>query len=451
MGAEFKSTFAVILAAIASSQFIATSNAYNPPNGPFATRFWDCCPAAFAWSRPSAGLYAPVDMCQKDGVTPISTQEKVSGKNGCDDGGNQFACNCIQPWLDTVDPELGYGFGAYNIHDPDGTIENTCWYVEFQPQDPNGKALKVRKMILQNINTSQGISKGSWDLNLAGGGVGDFPKGCANQWETSWGQQYGGVDNEQACCKLPEGLRSSCLFRFKMFGDNPGLASTPKRVRCPVGIIDRSGAQRQDDATVAPYSGQTDQTGYPAPDKYQRNRSVCQNVDPLGIVSSVCSGSGEGARLPKGYGMVRQDSPGAKVPDEAGSPDPSTGFPTFPAQPPTDTQAESYGRAHGPIELGHGGDDAGLGGGAGSGFRPGADAGAEAHVGAGAGPGDRSGSVPGPGAATNSPRFGPPSPPQGPVSIDKPADKAGPPARPARASTGLAGHRRSTCRRGKHD
>lgn len=251
-------------------------------------------------------------------MTLIPKSQQMLGKNGCDDGGNQFTCNCIAPWVDSVDPQLAYGFGAYNIHDPDGTIESACYYNEFLAQDPNVKTMRVRKMILQNINTSQGIPKGCWDMNLAGGGVGGYNKGCSNQWGSDWGQRYGGVDSQEACCKLPEGLRSSCLFRFVMFGSNPGLASTPRRVRCPVGLIDRSGSQRQDDATVAPYSGKTDQTGHPAPDKYQRNRGVCQNIDPMGIVSSVCGGVAGGSRLPKGSGMVRQDSPGASVPDESG-------------------------------------------------------------------------------------------------------------------------------------
>lgn len=428
MGVNIRPTLAVVLAAITLSCLITTSTAYNPPKGPFATRFFDCCPAAFAWSKPAAKLYSAVDMCQKDGVTLISEQEKGSGKNGCEDGGNQFTCNCIQPWLDSMDPELAYGFGAYNIHDPDGTIENTCWYVEFLPQDPNGKTLKVRKMILQNINTSQGIPKGSWDLNLAGGGVGDFNKGCTNQWGSDWGQRFGGVDNEQACCKLPEGLRSSCLFRFVMFGDNPGLASTPKRVRCPVGLIDRSGAQRQDDATVAPYSGKTDKTGHPAPDKYQRNRSVCQNIDPLGIVSSVCGGSDGGARLPKGYGMVRQDSPGGQVPDDAASTPPASSL----QQPQPGGQEGGYGSAPDANALAGGAGGAGSG----SGGVPGAEPGATA------GPG---GAIAG-GAGTNPPFGQPPTSP--PVAGPMPVDQ-GAPSNPLGALSGPAGHRRGLCRRGK--
>jgi len=211
----------------------------------------------------------------------------------------------MQPWVDTVDPTLAYGFGAYNImKSQDGSIESACYLTEFQPQDQQGKPMKVHKMILQNINTSGGVGQGSWDMALAGGGVGDFNKGCRNQWGTDWGKQYGGVSTEQDCCKMPASLRSSCLFRFTVFGNNPSLASASKRVRCPVGIIDRSGSQRQDDAQTPAYNGRTDNTGRPAPDKYQRQRGVCQNLDPLGVVSAVCGG-----RLPKGSGMIRQDEP----------------------------------------------------------------------------------------------------------------------------------------------
>ena len=287
------------------------------PKGPFATRFWDCCKPAFSWPKAAAKVYAPVDVCQKDGITLVPKDQLTTGKSGCE-GGDQFTCSCIQPWVDSVDPSLGYGFAAYNI-EGNGQIESACYLAEFQPQDAAGKQMKVRKLILQNINTSKGITHGSFDFNLAGGGVGAYDKGCKAQWGTDWGKTNGGVDNQQACCQLPEGLRSSCLFRFVMFGENPALASTPKRVRCPQGIIDRSGSQRQDDVEAPVYSGKTDRTGQPAPDKYQRNRSVCQNIDPLGIVSSVCGGNAGGSRLPKGYGMLRQDSAGGAIPADRGS------------------------------------------------------------------------------------------------------------------------------------
>ncbi|SPO32703.1 related to Endoglucanase 1 precursor [Ustilago trichophora] len=315
----FRSAPILIFTLAAISLASLSSAEYHAPTGPFATRFWDCCRAAFSYDHPEAHLYAPVDTCQKDGITLIPKDAQMSGKNGCDDGGDQFACSCIQPWVDTVDTQLGYAFGAYNIQG-EGSIESACYLVEFKPQDSAGKTLKVNKLIVQNINTSLHLPTGSWDLNLAGGGVGEFPKGCVNQWGTAWGNQNGGVDNEQACCSLPEGLRSSCLFRFVSFGNNPELASTPKRVRCPVGIIDRSGSQRQDDASVKPYTGHTDKTGYPAEDKYQRQRAICQNPDPMGIVSSICGGNG-GSRLPKRAGMMRQDAPGGNVPEEQGKPE----------------------------------------------------------------------------------------------------------------------------------
>lgn len=326
-------------AAITLACWTTTSAAYTANTGPFATHFWDCCRPAFSYDHPAAHLYAPVDACQRDGVTLLPAN--AVGKNGCD-GGDQFACSCMQPWVDSVDPELAYGFGAWNHVHPDGTTESACYLTEFLPQDPNGKPMKIRKMILQNINTSEGIPHDSWDMMLAGGGVGDYNKGCSNQWGSDWGKQYGGVETKESCCGLPESLRSSCLFRFTVFGDNPGLASTPQRVRCPVGIIDRSGSQRADDAQTPPYSGKTDQTGHPAPDRYQRNRSVCANVDPLGIVSSVCGGT-PGGRLPKGYGMVRQDNPAAAVPGGQGSASQPEGYGATPDHGAVNAGAGSQG------------------------------------------------------------------------------------------------------------
>lgn len=258
------------------------------PTTPYATRFWDCCPAAFSYPRDS--VYSPVEACKADGITPYPFDVSHPSESGCE-GGDRFACNCIQPWIDSTDPELGYGFAAFNVPDVGGAIDSACYHAEFAHKDASGKPLKIRKLILQNINTSGGISQGSFDFNLAGGGVGDWPKGCVNQWGTSWGQQYGGVTGAQQCCQLPVGLRSSCLFRFTYFGENPALAGTPQRVRCPKGIIDRSGSQRKDDVNAAVYTGRTDHTGEPAPDNYVRDRSVCSNTDPLTVVSRVCGSS----------------------------------------------------------------------------------------------------------------------------------------------------------------
>lgn len=365
MGFKSAPIFFFTLAAISLASLASAD--YHAPTGPFATHYHDCCRPAFSYDHPKAHTYAPVDTCQKDGITLIPQQAQMSGKNGCD-GGDQFACTCtMQPWVDTEDPELGYAFGAFNVHDPDGTIESACYLNEFKPQDPTGKTMKVNKLIVQNINTSQGISKGSWDLSFAGGGVGDYNKGCTNQWGSNFGKQWGGVAKEQDCCALPEGLRSSCLFRFTLFGNNPELASTPIRVRCPKGLIDRSGSQRQDDAQTPAYQGKTDKTGEPAPDKYQRNRSICQQPDPLGIVSSVCGGSG-GGRLPKGSGIMRQDAPGGAVPGQEGQPEGygasdddqvSGPAPTTPTDQVGDGGAATNPGAQTPADTTHGGGNGG--------------------------------------------------------------------------------------------
>ena len=86
MNNKMKQILPIVFAAIT---FASTATAYNPPTGPFATRFWDCCPAAFAWSSDKVAVHSPVDMCEKDGVTPIPQKSQLSGKNGCQ-GGNMF-------------------------------------------------------------------------------------------------------------------------------------------------------------------------------------------------------------------------------------------------------------------------------------------------------------------------------------------------------------------------
>lgn len=358
---------------------------------PFATHYHDCCRPAFSYDHPAAHTYAPVDFCAKDGLTVIPQSQTLSGRSGCD-GGTQFPCACIQPWVDTVDPSLAYGYGAYNIHQPDGSIESACYLVNFKPTDQQGKPMKVTKMILQNINVSGGVGPASWDMALMGGVVGDrgINKGCVNQWGQAWGNTFGGVAKEEDCCKMPVELRASCLFRFTVFGNNPSIVGESKRVRCPVGIIDRSGSQRMDDANTPAYTGKTDRTGTPAPDKYQRQRGVCSNLDPLGVVTQVCGG-----RMPKGSGMVRADGAGA-VDGSEGSVGAGAG-----AGMGASTTLGGGGGLGGGAALGGGSEGSapapgGGGGWAGAGSSPGASMAASPGLGAGLGAGV-SGAAPGAG------------------------------------------------------
>lgn len=62
---RMKLPFAIVLAAITLGCCTTTSLAYNKPTGPFATRYHDCCRAAFSYDHPAAHMYSPVDTCEK--------------------------------------------------------------------------------------------------------------------------------------------------------------------------------------------------------------------------------------------------------------------------------------------------------------------------------------------------------------------------------------------------
>ncbi len=94
-----------------------------------------------------------------------------SGKNGCDAGGDQFACSCLQPWVTLLTPPSRMGLRRTMRILAMGGL-SALVICRVWGTDQNGKPMKIRKMILQNVNTSPGIMKGGFDVQLAGGGVG---------------------------------------------------------------------------------------------------------------------------------------------------------------------------------------------------------------------------------------------------------------------------------------
>ncbi|GAK67822.1 endoglucanase 1 precursor [Moesziomyces antarcticus] len=261
-----------------------------------ATRYWDCCKPSASWGK-KAPVYAPVDICKADGVTLIESSTADSGQSGCN-GGDQYMCNCMQPFNDNTDPTLAYGFAAFTAGNEEAT-DCACYLAEFA-HDGSGKAMKRNKLLFQVTNTGGDVNSGNIDFQIPGGGLGAFTQGCPAQWKTpasQWGETYGGVKAADQCSGLPKELQEGCKWRFSEWGDNPVLSGAPKRVRCPKALIDRSGCQRKDDNAIGAYQGKTDAGGKPAESGYKRNRSVC-----LGGASSSSSSSSSSGSQPEGYG-----------------------------------------------------------------------------------------------------------------------------------------------------
>ncbi|CDW98292.1 hypothetical protein [Sporisorium scitamineum] len=258
-----------------------------------ATRYWDCCVASASWIG-KAPVYAPVDVCKADGVTVIDPVKANSGQSGCN-GGDNYMCSCMQPFNDESDPTLAFGFGAFTTGKEEDT-DCACFYAEFA-HDGQGKVLKRNKLIFQVTNVGGDVQSQNFDFQIPGGGLGAFTQGCPKQWGdqvSDWGETYGGVKSASACSNLPEPLQEGCKWRFSNWGDNPVMKGSPKRVKCPKSLIDRSGCQRKDDNTVSPYSGKVDSSNTAAPAKYKRDRS--DGSEGAGAGAGSGSGSEDGSK-----------------------------------------------------------------------------------------------------------------------------------------------------------
>ncbi|SOV05259.1 endoglucanase 1 (egl1) [Ustilago sp. UG-2017a] len=264
-----------------------------------ATRYWDCCKPSASWGK-KAPVYAPVDICKADGETLIDASTADSGQSGCN-GGDQFMCNCMQPFDDSTDPTLALGFAAFTAGSEEAT-DCACYIAEFA-HDAQDKPMKRNKLLFQVTNTGGDVQSENIDFQIPGGGLGAFTQGCPAQWKTpasQWGETKGGVKEASQCKNLPESLQAGCKWRFSSWGDNPVMKGSPKRVKCPKSLIDRSGCQRKDDNSVGAYQGQTDAQNMAAKAKHKRDRSVC-----LG------GGSSSGSKgKPEGYGSEAGKSTG---------------------------------------------------------------------------------------------------------------------------------------------
>ncbi|GAC98121.1 glycoside hydrolase [Pseudozyma hubeiensis SY62] len=287
-----------------------------------------------------APVYAPVDVCKADGVTLIPAAEANSGQSGCN-GGNNFMCSCMQPFDDTSDSTLALGFAAFTTGQESDT-DCACYYAEFA-HDGQGKPIKRNKLIFQVTNTGGDVQSQNIDFQIPGGGLGAFPQGCPKQWGVAaslWGDQYGGVKTASQCKNLPGPLQEGCEWRFSDWGDNPVLKGSPKRVRCPKSLIDRSGCQRKDDNTASAYSGRISSENAAAPAQHKRDRSVClaggkkQGYSAGGVAGTGGTVDGDQGK-PQGYSPESAgNGKDTGVGSGSGSNPPHSGGDSGSAQPP---------------------------------------------------------------------------------------------------------------------
>ncbi|KAJ1033095.1 hypothetical protein NDA16_000373 [Ustilago loliicola] len=237
-----------------------------------ATMYWDCCKPSGSWPG-KAPVYNPVAVCQADGKTLVTGPHRDdSNSSGCG-GGFEFQCSCQQPWTDSTNPTLGYGFAAMaSITEKDMCA---CYVAEFV----GSKAGKINTLFYQVINIGDMPSDGL-DILVPGMGVGANTQGCPAQWKgtdmSKWGVPYGGLDtNAAGCANLPKDIQHGCMWRMTDWGNSVNMNGRPKRVKCSKAHIDRTGCQRKDEDGYLAFTGRHSGDADPAPDGYIPNAAVC--------------------------------------------------------------------------------------------------------------------------------------------------------------------------------
>nr|ADU33334.1 xyloglucan-specific endo-beta-1,4-glucanase [Gastrophysa viridula] len=223
---------------------LATCSAENSPEiiqiegglsgtGP-TTRYWDCCKPTCSWPG-NVEYKTPVKSCAADGVTANDPEIQ----SGCEKDGHSYICTNQAGFV--VNSTLAYGFAAARFIGTKRNMCCSCVLFSFQQEQ-----LKGKKMLVQVTNTGNAPETGTnlFDIAMPGSGVGYYTQGCTSQWNSdvsNWGDQYGGVNSEADCYKLPQALWEGCRFRFTwMQGvSNPDVSFY--EVQCPKELLDISG------------------------------------------------------------------------------------------------------------------------------------------------------------------------------------------------------------------
>ncbi|KAE8219064.1 hypothetical protein CF319_g7173 [Tilletia indica] len=211
------------------------------PSGPL-TMYWDCCKPSAAWQN-AADVWAPAWSCARDGVTRL---RDFNAQSVCG-GGPAYTCTNYQPFSIG---HVGYVFSARSSNGHANTRDYLCGCYRITTNEQPGLVL-----ITQVLNEGGGLSDGQFDLQVPGGGVGDF-NGCVAEYNSppdGWGQRNGGIKTVNECAQLPASLHPGCFWRFKTFDSRKGLQTTKSvdRVKCPRALTRISNCVRHDDHMLA--------------------------------------------------------------------------------------------------------------------------------------------------------------------------------------------------------
>lgn len=160
------------------------------------------------------------------------------------------------------------GVGTYGTSDDPQRGLGACYRMQISGMD--------KPLIVQSINTGSDVTGNQFDLQIGDGGAGAFNT-CAGGKQpgvdtmypgaydaSTWGKQYGGVDNKAQCQGLPkypakdaamksagDDLVTLCEYGFdngarQEGGGNPSIQSIA-RVKCPAELVELTQMQRNDD------------------------------------------------------------------------------------------------------------------------------------------------------------------------------------------------------------
>lgn len=166
--------------------------------------------------------------------------------------------------------DVFFGVGTFGTADDVQQGLGSCFRVQV-----DGVA---KDLLLQSINTGSDVSGNQFDLQIGDGGAGAFNT-CAGgstpghntmypgpYSQSTWGNQYGGVDTKAQCKNLPkypevsglmkqagDDLITLCEYGFDRgvrgpSGENPSILSIG-RVECPEELVYMTQVQRNDDPT----------------------------------------------------------------------------------------------------------------------------------------------------------------------------------------------------------
>ncbi|MCL2688841.1 MAG: InlB B-repeat-containing protein [Chitinispirillia bacterium] len=152
------------------------------------TRYWDGCKPSCSWQNNGTKV------CDINNNL-IPNHPNNAGTSSCD-GGAQFTCWDMIPWVDASDRNLAYGFVATTPPNNCGA----CWEITFTGSGHYGNnsqhaAIRGKRMIVMATNIGGDVGGQQLDLLIPGGGLGLFDSFTRQTGisTSALGARYGGL------------------------------------------------------------------------------------------------------------------------------------------------------------------------------------------------------------------------------------------------------------------